>query len=152
MRQCSPPVIAGGSRPKRALTIRATCPAGTIGTVGVTAAARRGAGWERQGGSAAGCAGGGGQVGAGLRRGGGASTPACAPGGIRFWPGPIEPGGRGIEFKSRRRPVCASARGPARRACDQQGRQKLAAARHRAVVALVMMPRFTAGNRANSSR
>src|SRR5437868_2477599 len=38
MRQCSPPVMAGGSRPKRALTIRATWPAGTIGVGGATTA------------------------------------------------------------------------------------------------------------------
>src|SRR6266568_1909620 len=105
MRQCSPPVMAGGSRPKRALTIRATWPAGTIGTVGVTVAVvgACGGGGAAGGGNAAGCTEGGastiGLAGAAPDAGGGASTPDGAPGGIRFWPDPIEPGGRGMDSK-----------------------------------------------------
>ena len=94
MRQCSPPLIAGGSLPNRALTMRATCPAGTIGTVGVAADGGGGAG--AAGGSATGCAGGGTSC-SGLAGVCGASTPDELPGGIRFWFGPIEPGGRGTE-------------------------------------------------------
>src|SRR4051812_48278151 len=97
MRQCSPPLIAGGSRPKRALTIRATWPAGTIGTAGLTVAVD-GAGGAAGGGNAAGCAVGGAST-IGLAGAAGANTPVGAPGGIRLWFGPIEPGGRGMESK-----------------------------------------------------
>jgi hypothetical protein len=84
----------GGSRPKRALTIRATCPAGTIGHVGAAAVeAARGAA----------CGGGSGGLwrrssckGRGV---GGASTPDDRPAASEFWLGPIDPGGRGIASK-----------------------------------------------------
>src|SRR5204862_642311 len=94
MRQCRPPVIGSGSRPNRALTIRATWPGGTIGTV---EAAGGCAGAGEGGGSAAGCAGGGESC-SGLDGVCGASTPDCDPGGIKLG-GPIDPGGRGIESK-----------------------------------------------------
>ncbi|MEN3375292.1 MAG: hypothetical protein V7604_647 [Hyphomicrobiales bacterium] len=76
--------MPGGSRPKRALTIRATWPAGTIGTVGVTVAVVGGCcGNGAAGGNATGCGGAStiGLDGAAPDAGGG--TPA-APGGIRF--------------------------------------------------------------------
>src|SRR3954452_20553477 len=96
MRQCNPPVIGSGSRPNRALTIRATWPAGTIGTV-------------EAGGGAGGAGAGGGGSGAGGRGGGpgmsgldgacGASIPpGCDPAGARLG-GPIDPGGRGMLSK-----------------------------------------------------
>src|SRR6476659_2463559 len=96
MRQCSPPVIGSGSRPNLALTIRATWPAGTIGTDDA-AGGGAGAGGNAAGGSAAGCAGAGPRM-SGLDGACGASTPDPDPGGIRLG-GPIDPGGRGIASK-----------------------------------------------------
>jgi hypothetical protein len=76
--------------------MRATCPAGTIGTAGLTAALEGGG----AGGSATGCEAGGASCnGFGFADGGGASTPEDAPGGIRFWLPPIAPGGRGTSLK-----------------------------------------------------
>src|SRR6185503_14771439 len=104
MRQYNPPVIGVGSRPKRALTIRATCPGGTIGTVDAGGAAGAGA-CAGGGGRAAGCAGGGPRI-SGLEGAWGASTPDPPPDGARLG-GPIEPGGRGMLSKPGG--VCASA-------------------------------------------
>jgi len=87
----------GGSRPNRALTMSATCPAGTMGTVGAIVAVVGGGDGVAGGGSATGC--GGDRTSGLLGAAGGANTPEPAPGGIRFWLGPIEPGGRGIESK-----------------------------------------------------
>lgn len=68
-----------------------------MGTLGVTVAVEAGAGGGAAGmGNAAGWAGGGASC-RGLAGVCGASTPEELPGGIRFWLGPIEPGGRGIE-------------------------------------------------------
>src|ERR1043165_8615283 len=107
MRQYNPPVIGVGSRPKRALTIKATWPAGTIGTVDAGGGA--GAGGGAAGGSAAGCAGGGPRM-SGLDGPCGASTPLGAdPSGARLG-GPIDPGGRGILSKPGG--VCANAGEP----------------------------------------
>src|SRR5215216_5174180 len=99
--------MLGGSRPNRALTIRATCPAGTIGTFGTMVAVEgAGAAGAAAGGTATGWAAGGPSCsGFGL----GASTPEEAPGGTRFWLGPIEPGGRGGELSKPGGRNCASA-------------------------------------------
>src|SRR3954469_14254090 len=97
MRQCNPPVIGSGSRPNRALTIRATWPAGTIGTVEAGGGAGGGA-WDEGGGSAAGCAGGGPRM-RGLEGACGASTPPDDDPGDTRLGGPIEPGGRGMLSK-----------------------------------------------------
>src|SRR5712671_6541168 len=111
MRQCRPPVMLGGSRPKRALTIRATCPAGTIGVVGTARAVDgAGAGWAGGGGSATGCAEGGASC-SGLGEAGGASTPAGPPGGTKFPPTAL--GGRGTESKPGGTVVWANACDPA---------------------------------------
>src|SRR5690348_8598938 len=88
----------GGSRPKRALTIRATWPAGTIGACGAApAGGAAGAGFAGGGGSATGCAAGGASCNGLDGVAGGAST-LPPPGGTRLWLG-IEPGGRGTESK-----------------------------------------------------
>src|ERR1051325_1275475 len=108
MRQDKPPGIGVGSRPKRALTIRATWPAGTIGTV--EAGGGAGAGGDAAGGSAAGCAGGGPRI-SGFDGAGGASTPDPEPDGARLG-GPIDPGGRGMASKPGG--VCANAAEPSR--------------------------------------
>src|SRR5436305_14451560 len=93
--------------------MRATCPAGTIGTLGVAVAVEGGGGGGAAGGggSAAGCAGGGESC-SGLAGVCGASTPEEPPGGIRFWLGPIEPGGRGTVSKPGGSAPCANAGEP----------------------------------------
>src|SRR6476660_10027408 len=108
MRQCNPPVIGSGSRPNLAVTIRATWPGGTIGTVDAEGGACGRAGAD--GGSAAGCAAGGASW-SGLAGVCGASTPDCDPGGIKLG-GPIDPGGRGMLSKPGG--VCASTGEPAK--------------------------------------
>src|SRR3954463_8977946 len=106
MRQCSPPVMTGGSRPKRALTIRATWPGGTIGIAG--AALAGGADGCDGPGNAGGGTGGGGASSIGAGEGGGAST-APPPGGTKLWPPPTAPGGRGTESNPGGTVVCACA-------------------------------------------
>src|SRR5688572_866594 len=148
--------MLGGSRPNRALTIRATCPAGTIGTVGTMMEVDgAGAAGADGGGTATGWAAGGPSC-SGLGLAGGVSTPEDAPGGTRFWLGPIEPGGRGGELSN-----------PGGRNCASAGEAAIATAIATAVTATtanrrrpvrrkagreaLMTQRFTAGNRANSS-
>src|SRR5215831_19713229 len=81
--------MAGGSRPKRALTASATCPAGTIGAAGAAAgggaAGGGGGGWITAPGAARLAPGG--AIGVGLA---GAGTLGMRPGGI----GAVSPGNR----------------------------------------------------------
>src|SRR6187455_850463 len=124
MRQCSAPEMFGGSRPKRALTIRATCPAGTIGIAGTTAAAAGGAACSVGpcgGGSETGRLGGASSSGLGF----GASTPDWPPGGMKLWPPPTCPGGRGTESKPGGIVVCCAT------ACDAVTANAKAAAQSR---------------------
>src|SRR5262245_53838895 len=144
MRQCRPAAMFGDSRPNRAFTMRATCPAGTIGTAGLAAALEGGV----AGGSATGCdAGGVSCNGFGFADGGGASTPEDAPGGIKFWLPPIAPGGRGTSLKPGGM-VWAEAEQarPSANAIVARSRQRCARSDGK------LMLRFIAENSANSSR
>src|SRR5262249_11518606 len=137
----------GGSRPKRALTIRATWPAGTIGTVGTACAAGACAAGAGGGGHGGGCAAGG----RNLRRFGSAPAGCCGsagpdgaiaagpPGGTKLCVVvPTDPGGRGIASNPGGTVVCAAAcdapNASTSTAAAQSGRSRPAGADRRPVM------------------